>query len=100
MTTVISLACPIKALKLLKLVPMASMLTDQPAATFLKHTATGYATLPAKNGVANDGFKGFEVGANYTLAKNIVAGVKYFDLEAREGDADEQTLWSEVVFTF
>ena len=73
---------------------------DQPAATFLKHTATGYATLPAKNAVDNDGFKGFEVGANYTVAKNIVAGVKYFDLEAREGDADEQTLWSEVVFTF
>ena len=48
-----------------------------------------------------DGFKGFEVGANYTLAKNIVAGVKYYDLEAREGEAkDVRTLWSEVVFTF
>ena len=50
--------------------------------------------------VANDGFKGFEVGANYTLAKNIVAGVKYYDIEAREGDWDDQTLWGEVVFTF
>ena len=34
------------------------------------------------------------------LAKNIVAAVKYYDLEAREGNYDEQTLWSEVVFTF
>ena len=82
---------------------------DQPAATMLKHTITGYtdltsaATSPAAAAalVTNDGFKGFEVGANYALAKNIVAGVKYYDLEAREGNADDvRTLWSEVVFTF
>ena len=78
---------------------------DQPAATMLKHTITGYTALTsAATGaalVANDGFKGFEVGANYALAKNIVAGVKYYDLEAREGNADDvRTLWSEVVFTF
>ena len=73
---------------------------DQPAATILKHTITGYTALV--DGIeASDGFKGFEVGANYTLAKNIVAGVKYYDLEAREGNAkDVRTLWSEVVFTF
>ena len=83
---------------------------DQPQATYVKHTITGYTSLPAwklvdktDNAVTNltDGFKGFEVGANYTLAKNIVAGVKYYDLEAREGEAkDVRTLWSEVVFTF
>ena len=83
---------------------------DQPQATYVKHTITGYTSLPAwklvdktDNAVSNftDGFKGFEVGANYTLAKNIVAGVKYYDLEAREGEAkDVRTLWSEVVFTF
>ena len=82
---------------------------DQPQVTFVKHTITGYTDLPVW-GVAYgedeikdyaDGFKGFEVGANYTLAKNIVAGVKYYDLEAREGEAkDVRTLWSEVVFTF
>ena len=73
---------------------------NQPAATILKHTITGYTALV--DGIeASDGFKGFEVGANYTLAKNIVAGVKYYDLEAREGNADDvRTLWSEVVFTF
>ena len=77
---------------------------DQPQATYVKHTITGYTGLPAwKADKTNltDGFKGFEVGANYTLAKNIVAGVKYYDLEAREGEAkDVRTLWSEVVFTF
>ena len=81
---------------------------DQPQATYVKHTLTGYTDLPTW-GVADgkddikdfaDGFKGFEVGANYALAKNIVAGVRYYDLEAREGEADVKALWSEVIFTF
>ena len=74
---------------------------DMAALTYLNNTNDAY------NGVMNkwqtkseDGFEGYEVGANVTLAKNIVAGVKYFDLEAREGDLDEQAIWSEVVFTF
>ena len=49
---------------------------------------------------ASDGFKGYEVGANYAVAKNVVAAVKYFDMEGREGDAEEKTLWSEVTFSF
>ena len=73
---------------------------DQPAATILKHTITGYTDLVADI-KASDGFKGFEVGANYAFAKNIVGTVRYYDLEAREGNShDVQTLWSEVVFTF
>ena len=74
---------------------------DMPALTYLANTNDSY------NGFMNsaisdtdDGFKGYEVGANVALAKNIVAGVKYFDLEAREGSDDEQAIWSEVVFTF
>ena len=73
---------------------------DQPIATMLEQTIDGYATLPT-NYKTQDGFKGFEIGANYTVAKNIVAAVKYYDLEEREGDSDNvKTLWSEVVFTF
>ena len=72
---------------------------DQPGATFVKHTLTGYTDLPFEND--GDGFKGYEVGANYALAKNIVAAVRYYDLEAREGKAEDvETLWSEVIFTF
>ena len=76
---------------------------DQPAATYVHHTLAATANMPGHTvgTIAGDGFKGFEVGANYTVAKNIVAGVKYFDLEAREGDSDSlKTLWGEVVFTF
>ena len=71
---------------------------DQPASTFLEHTIDGYAPFDFVTG--DDGFEGYEVGANVALAKNIVAAVKYYDLDAREGSYDEQTLWSEVVFTF
>ena len=74
--------------------------SDRPYATYLLPTNfSGYAVKP--NDLHDgDGYEGYEVGANVTLAKNIVAGVKYFDMESREGNDDVQTLWSEVIFTF
>lgn len=79
-----------------------SKYSDRPLATYLEPTAfAGYAEYPATaNTAAGDGYKGYEVGVNYALAKNIVAGVKYFDFDARNTDNDESTLWSEVVFSF
>ena len=84
--------------------------SDRPWATYLSPTMlTGYATAPYTmetegselTGPSSDGYKGFEIGANYTVAKNIVAGIKYFDLDGRDGDEkNAKTLWSEVVFTF
>ena len=67
---------------------------DQGAGTGVAHTMDGI--------YFDEGFKGFSVGANYALAKNIVAGVTYYDLESKEakGTPDAQTLWSQVVFSF
>ena len=75
--------------------------SDRPLATFLEPTlfAGGYGVFPTDM-IAGDGYEGFDAGANVTLAKNIVAGVKYVDVESREGNTDDQTLWSEVIFTF
>ena len=77
---------------------------DRPLSTYLEPTlfAGGYGTFPysREDAVAADGYEGYEVGGNVTLAKNIVAGVKYVDVESREGDTDTQTMWSEVIFTF
>ena len=74
---------------------------DMPSLTYLNTTTDSYNGVMNKwQGKATDGFEGYEVGANVTLAKNIVAGVKYFDLESREGSKEEQAIWSEVVFTF
>ena len=84
---------------------------DMPALTYLDNTnntysavmngwGTGYDAKTDRFTFGGDGFEGYEVGANVALAKNIVAAVKYYDLEQREGELDDQTIWSEVVFTF
>ena len=85
--------------------------SERPFNTYINPTAfSGYADYPYQVGnsdkanqwlgIAADGYEGYEVGANVTLAKNIVAAVKYYDFESREANTDAQTLWSEVVFTF
>ena len=70
---------------------------DQGFSTYIDHTMNGYADSYTD---ADQGFKGYSVAANYTFAKNIVGQVEWYDLEAKEGNKDSQTLWSQVVFTF
>ena len=70
---------------------------DQGFSTYIDHTMNGYANSYTS---ADQGFKGYSVAANYTFAKNIVGQVEWYDLEAKEGNKDAQTLWSQVVFTF
>ena len=70
---------------------------DQGFSTYIDHTMNGYAD---KYAPTTEGFKGYSVAANYTFAKNIVGQVEWYDLEAKEGNKDAQTLWSQVVFTF
>ena len=70
---------------------------DQGLATYVDHTMNGYADSYTD---ADQGFKGYSVTANYTFAKNIVGQVEWYDLEAKKGTKDAQTLWSQVVFTF
>ena len=71
---------------------------DQGATTYVKHTMNGLAG-DYRNDLS-EGFDGYSVTANYTLAKNIVAQVEYYDLEAKETGKDAETIWSQVVFTF
>ena len=75
---------------------------DMPALAYLDNTNNTYTNGLMKDwkNKDDDGFQGYEVGANVALAKNIVAAVKYYDLEARDGNEDDQAIWSEVVFTF
>ena len=49
------------------------------------------------------GFKGYGIGVDYTLAKNMVAGVQYFALKDKDnagGNLDRNTLWSQLIVTF
>lgn len=75
--------------------------SERPMSTFVDPTCfAGYAEYPAATFSGGDGYEGYEVGVNYVLAKNMVAGVKYFDFDSREGNTDAQTIWSELVITF
>ncbi|MGM9562442.1 MAG: hypothetical protein ACI3WT_09410, partial [Phascolarctobacterium sp.] len=46
------------------------------------------------------GFKGWGVGANYAVAKNIVAEVSYYDTESKVSDFDNKILYADLYFTF
>lgn len=67
---------------------------DQAASTVIAHTFNADYS-------ASKGFKGYGVGVDYTIAKNMVAGVQYFDLDDKDGaDFNRKTLWSQLVITF
>ena len=69
---------------------------DQGAGTFFVHTmkngdVTGY---------LGEGFKGYNVGASYALAKNMVYSIDYYDLEGKETDKTSRMLWSRLQINF
>ena len=47
-----------------------------------------------------EGYKGIYAKANVTVAKNMIAGIQYWDLKGRESNVKNKTLWSELVVTF
>lgn len=69
---------------------------DQGAGTFIAHTMKagdwGYFT--------KEGFKGYGVGINYTLAKNMVYNLDYYDLEGKESGRDSQIIWNRLQVAF
>ena len=74
---------------------------DQAGQTVVSHTMNGkYEMFPV------EGFKGYMVGGNLTLAKNMVAAVEYYDLKAKDFSGLDnsgnhaRTLWSQMVVTF
>ena len=46
------------------------------------------------------GYEGWNVGFDYTLAKNIQLCVNYYDTEAKDKSADDQIVFSELYFFF
>ena len=63
-----------------------------PAGVVIAHTMDGIYPI--------DGFKGVKVGADYTLAKNIMARVEYYGLEGKEIHNHYDTIYSHVMFSF
>ena len=69
---------------------------NQGAGTFVAHTMD-----PASwKDFLYEGFSGWMAGANYTVAKNMIAGVEYFDLKGKESDNHDKTLWGQMLVTF
>jgi len=71
---------------------------DQAGATIIDHTSEFAGDWKNFGG---EGIKGFEVGADYAIAKNVVAAVSYYDFESKEDSTtDNQGIWSRLLFTF
>jgi hypothetical protein len=70
----------------------------QGRSTYLLHTIDGYTDFKS-------GFKGWSVGGELTVAKNMVLGVSYYDTRPmkKEIDGDDtrtKVLWSDFTITF
>ena len=73
---------------------------DQARSTVMAHTMNGF--------YGYSGFKGYMIGANYTLAKNMVASLEWYDLKEKSviceneyyPELDMETIWAQVVYTF
>ena len=59
-------------------------------------------TMPSgdANKFNEQGYKGWSVGASYTVAENMMATVTYYDLKGREDKEKSKTLWSEFQLRF
>jgi len=47
-----------------------------------------------------DGYEGWNLGVDYTLAKNVQLCVNYYDTESIDGTKDDEVLFSELYFFF
>ena len=66
---------------------------DQSVHTYLAHTMNGLAGYM-------DGFKGYSIGAQYAVAKNIVFDLEYYDLKDKITDEKNRTIWTQFIFDF
>ena len=67
---------------------------DQPINAYLSPTTD--ATQFNEDG----GYEGFNIGVDYTLAKNIQLCVNYYDTEAKTGSADDEVIYTELYLNF
>ncbi len=65
---------------------------NQDYGTVLAHTMNG--------NYFDGGFKGWGAGVDYTLAKNMVGSFEYYDLDRKNDDGADKTLWSQLIITF
>jgi hypothetical protein len=72
---------------------------DQGNLTYVDHAA--FTGKGAFNPGGASGFKGFRLSADYTVAKNMVTRISYFDLKGKDNNANKRkTYYGEMIVTF
>ena len=72
---------------------LAAHYYDQGAQTYTAHTTDA-------EYFSGEGFKGWDVAADYTFAKNIIGKIGYYDTESKKDDSNERIVLGQVTFTF
>ena len=68
---------------------------NQGVGTFVAHTMDGLAM-----DFLSEGFKGWSIAGDVTVAKNMVATVEYFDIKGKETNGKAKTIWTQLAVTF
>ena len=71
---------------------------QMPAGAVIANGWDSSATL--KGDFVSEGFKGYWVQGKVTLAKNMIAGIQYWDLKGRETSVKNKMTWADLVVTF
>ena len=67
-----------------------------PAGTAICHTMVGAAPMD----FTSEGYKGYSLSADYTIAKNMKYGITWLELKGREKDMKHKVLWNEFQLRF
>ena len=67
-----------------------------PAGSAVAHTMNG----GGMDAMFNDGYKGYSLNASYTVAKNMMYSLQWYDLKDRETSKKYKTLWNEFQLRF
>lgn len=70
---------------------------DQGDGTYIDH---GMNISLADYMMTSSGFEGYKVGANYAVAKNMIATVEYADFKSKTDNLKNSAVWSEMTFIF
>ena len=74
--------------------------TSTPLGKYVDTNPAGDARYTFAQSLLWEGYKGIYAKANVTVAKNMIAGIQYWDLKGRESNVKNKTLWTDFVVTF
>ena len=67
-----------------------------PAGSNMQHTMNG----GASDAFHAEGYKGYSLSGSYTVAKNMMYTIQWFDLKGRESNVKDKVLWNEFQLRF